>query len=85
MLQVRTEYGVLPADHPQRASALLGRAISQIEAGQPEQAKEVLSDMAEVATGEVYAGGVHFCLLVAIVWDSACLKLLETTKCCHWD
>lgn len=48
---------MLPADNPQRTTALLSRAIAHIEAGNAQQAKELLADMFEVASTELYAGG----------------------------
>ena len=57
-LQVRTEYGVLPADHPQRSGAQFVRVTSLIEGGSPTQAKQLLleGDLAEDAAGQLYAG-----------------------------
>ncbi|GAB4817100.1 hypothetical protein N2152v2_004146 [Parachlorella kessleri] len=55
--QVRTEYGVLPADHPQRSSAQFVRVISLIESGSTTDAKHLLleGDLAEDAAGQLCA------------------------------
>ena len=54
-LQVRTQRGILPDDHPQRASALLERAVAYVEGGNRQGALEVLRPMmdedAEVGEG----------------------------------
>ena len=56
-LQVRTQRGVLPDDHPQRASALLDRAVACVEGGNRQGALEVLRPMvdedAEVGGGHI--------------------------------
>ncbi len=45
-LQMRTQYAVLPADHPQATASLLERAIAAIEGEtQPEAASAVLRSM----------------------------------------
>ena len=47
-LQVRTEYGVLPADHPKRTEAQLDSAVTMLEAGNPTSgADSVLKPMME--------------------------------------
>ena len=57
-LQVRTQRGVLPDDHPQRASALLERAVACVEGGNRQGALDVLRPMmdedAEVGGGHIW-------------------------------
>ena len=55
--QARTELGVLPADHPQRAAERFGRVISLVEAGSTSEAKALLQgELAEDADAELYTG-----------------------------
>lgn len=51
---VRTEYGVLPVDHPQQTCLLLRRAAGFIEQGDVSGAEVVLSDMIEIAEASFY-------------------------------
>ena len=54
---VRTEIGVLPADHPQRPEAVMGRAIALIEGGHAKQAvDDVLADSMQAENENFYAG-----------------------------
>ena len=47
-MQVRTEYGVLPMDHPKRTEAQLDSAIAMLEGGNPTScAESVLKPMME--------------------------------------
>ena len=51
---VRTEYGVLPVDHPQQTCLLLRRAAGCIEQGDVSGAEIILSGMIEVAEASFY-------------------------------
>ena len=53
---VRTPYGVLPAEHPQRAERVLERAVALVEAGDAHSAvNEVLRDVMDEADEAFYA------------------------------
>ena len=48
-MQVRTEYGVLPMDHPKRTEAQLDSAVAMLEAGNPTNcAESMLKPMMEL-------------------------------------
>ena len=54
--QARTQYGVLPADHPQRTPAVLDHAISLIQAGDEAAAAAALREPLEAANDAFYEG-----------------------------
>ena len=91
-LQVRTQYAVLPADHPQATANHLERAITAVEGeGSPEMAATVLRSMMEDEDAAFYsvrfrshADTTRFCVenVLRLLDDS--LKALRRLESTHW-
>ena len=52
----RTEWGVLPVDHPQRTPARMGVVVAAVEGGDLTRAREALDELAEGEDERLYAG-----------------------------
>ena len=91
-LQVRTAYGVLPADHPKRTDAQLDSAVAMLEQGSPSGcAENILKPMMEQNEQVCYghtSDMSHKATLPATgpMWLQrlpAILLLIASTTCCY--